>query len=36
MFTAMDTLVVGNLLMRKEEQPPMQGAEASKRSFKLD
>jgi carbamoyltransferase len=36
MFTDMDTLVVGNRLMRKSEQPPMEGAEAYKRSFKLD
>jgi carbamoyltransferase len=36
MFTDMDTLVVGNLLMRKERQPPMAGAEEYRRSFKLD
>jgi carbamoyltransferase len=36
MFTDMDTLVVGNRLMRKSEQPPMDGAEAYKRSFRLD
>ncbi len=36
MFTDMDTLVVGNRLLRKAEQPPMEGAEAYKRSFKLD
>ena len=36
MFTDMDTLVVGDRLMRKSEQPPMEGAEAYKRSFKLD
>ena len=36
MFTDMDTLVVGNRLLRKAEQPPMKGAEAYKRSFKLD
>jgi carbamoyltransferase len=36
MFTDMDTLVVGNRLMRKSEQPPMQGAESYKRSFRLD
>jgi len=32
----MDTLVVGNLLMRKDRQPPMAGAEEYRRSFKLD
>ena len=36
MFTDMDTLVVGNLLMRKDRQPPMAGAEEYRRSFKLD
>ncbi|MFM7809235.1 MAG: carbamoyltransferase [Planctomycetota bacterium] len=36
MFTDMDTLVVGNHILRKERQPPMEGAEAYKRSFKLD
>ena len=36
MFTDMDTLVVGNLLMRKDRQPPRAGAEEYRRSFKLD
>ena len=36
MFTDMDTLVVGNHLIRKEAQPPMAGAEEYKRSFRPD
>jgi carbamoyltransferase len=36
MFTDMDTLVVGNQILRKERQPPMEGAEAYKRSFRPD
>jgi len=36
MFTDMDALVVGNQLLRKEDQPPMQGADAYKQSFRLD
>ncbi len=36
MFTDMDTLVVGNHILRKERQPPMEGAEAYKRSFRPD
>lgn len=36
MFTDMDVLVVGNYLMRKENQPPMSGAEEYKKQFKPD
>lgn len=36
MFTDMDALVVDNHVMLKEEQPPMEGAEAYKAEFKLD
>jgi carbamoyltransferase len=36
MFTDMDTLVLGNRILRKERQPPMEGAEAYKRSFRPD
>lgn len=36
MFTDMDVLVVGNCLMRKEDQPPMSGAEEYKKQFKPD
>jgi len=36
MFTDMDALVVGRNLLRKQEQPPLAGAEAYKRSFRPD
>jgi carbamoyltransferase len=36
MFTDMDALVLENCLCLKTEQPPMDGAEAYKRQFKLD
>jgi carbamoyltransferase len=36
MYTDMDTLVLGNRLLRKAEQPPLAGAEAYKRSFRPD
>ena len=36
MFTDMDVLVLGNLLLRKAAQPPLAGAEAYKRSFRPD
>jgi carbamoyltransferase len=36
MFTDIDTLVVGNCLLRKDRQPPMPGAEDYKRAFKPD
>ena len=36
MFTDMDTLVLGNRLLRKDRQPPLEGAEAYKRSFRPD
>jgi carbamoyltransferase len=36
MFIDMDTLVIGNLLMREDQQPPTQGAGEHRRSFKLD
>jgi carbamoyltransferase len=36
MFTDIDALVVGNLYLDKSAQPPMQGADEYKRSFRLD
>lgn len=36
MYTDMDALVVGRQLMLKEDQPPLEGAEAYRSQFKLD
>jgi carbamoyltransferase len=36
MFTEMDALVLEDCLCLKEQQPPMPGAEAYKKKFKLD
>ncbi len=36
MFTEMDALVLGNHLLLKEDQPPLEGAEEYKAQFKLD
>lgn len=36
MLTDMDVLVLENFILRKEDQPPMEGAEEYKKSFKLD
>jgi carbamoyltransferase len=36
MFTDMDALVLQNCVLLKENQPPMAGAEAYKKGFKLD
>lgn len=36
MYTDMDVLVIGNFIMKKEEQPQMDGAEEYKKAFKLD
>ncbi|MFM7205684.1 MAG: carbamoyltransferase [Planctomycetaceae bacterium] len=36
MYTDMDTLVIGNRLLRKAAQPPLAGADAYKRSFRPD
>lgn len=36
MYTDMDALAIGDYLCLKEDQPPMPGAEAHRRKFKLD
>lgn len=36
MLTDMDVLVLGNHVLLKEDQPPMEGAEEYRRQFKLD
>jgi hypothetical protein len=36
MFTDMDALVLGRQVFLKENQPPLPGAEAYRRRFKLD
>ncbi len=36
MLTEMDALILGNFLLLKENQPPMEGAQKYKKQFKLD